>query len=994
MNFDNLHKSIQEHRQKAATFYKVDLHIHSFDSDDYPKLGDKKKSATSLLPEDSEEKPQHFIEFAKKIENLRLIAITDHNRSRVSTEIAKLSDTQMRALPGMEVTLETIFFSDAKIHILAIFPEGMVSEDIEKIFPIDSGIPNYEERDKDTTAKMSVRDFVGNVHNVGGICIAGHVNSNSGVRAFFRDNNVQQLQLRIKIEKLKGIQAGRGLTLLQEEELSFLEDKVIETEDDMQNRYLEFLSKHDFHAVEVQKPSDRQYYSGVHTDALGIKPISCVLGSDAHNLQDIGLENSTTYIKMQSPCFHDLSRALRDPGTRIRYDDSVFCARTPRVLGIKYGGGFFKEQTIGFSDNLSCLIGGRGSGKSETIEALRYLFEHELSNLTDEKKGDIRNRHNHTLGNTAVEVLYQDQNDELFVLRRDYGTSKTECFDIDGNKRSEINVAAASNLDVKVYGWGEIEGLARDKMEQLRLIDGFLSNNLELEEPINDALRALRANTQSILALVKDVEDLLPKIVELPSKTVKLELLSTPKIKAIFADYDRNEKTKSAVDSFSGTIADIQKLMLNSDAEHSSYDLEELITEGISSISKKIDKHEWAGEFQASIEKKANKIQSTYKFLISELAQLEAFISSRIVFLNKEKERIESDLAEKIEDNEKEDLRSIVNRRRELLTEVARLQSIEQEINTKQEKIDKFFDTRNTVLLPSLEEARKTLSEIRTRKIEEINEQLMQLSGAIKVSIQIEPQKYTEAFRIKLGAPDDNAPDGILKNVGLLYIANNYAEHYADRFSPSDFVQVILNPGDYSSLQISVDEDGISKEVVDLEKAEKIAKHLSPYRENDDGRYFDESKLAQLLELEHLEINDLPIIKLDGKPIENLSPGQRCSTLIPIILLESTSPLIIDQPEDNLDNRLVFDLVVDILRSLKQKRQIIVATHNPNIPVSGDAEQIIVFESESRLECDISCQGSIDDDMVIRKIKAIMEGSEDAFRIRAEKYGYEISPSH
>lgn len=66
-------------------------------------------------------------------------------------------------------------------------------------------------------------------------------------------------------------------------------------------------------------------------------------------------------------------------------------------------------------------------------------------------------------------------------------------------------------------------------------------------------------------------------------------------------------------------------------------------------------------------------------------------------------------------------------------------------------------------------------------------------------------------------------------------------------------------------------------------------------------------------------------------------------------------------------------------------------TEPKHIPVSGDAEQIIVFETSSKKDCDVACQGSIDDETVIEKIKAIMEGSEDAFRIRAEKYGYQLS---
>ena len=63
--------------------------------------------------------------------------------------------------------------------------------------------------------------------------------------------------------------------------------------------------------------------------------------------------------------------------------------------------------------------------------------------------------------------------------------------------------------------------------------------------------------------------------------------------------------------------------------------------------------------------------------------------------------------------------------------------------------------------------------------------------------------------------------------------------------------------------------------------------------------------------------------------------------MLPLIVLSETTPLVIDQPEDNLDNRLVGEVIAGILASLKERRQVIAATHNPNIVVSGDAEQVI-----------------------------------------------------
>ena len=90
----------------------------------------------------------------------------------------------------------------------------------------------------------------------------------------------------------------------------------------------------------------------------------------------------------------------------------------------------------------------------------------------------------------------------------------------------------------------------------------------------------------------------------------------------------------------------------------------------------------------------------------------------------------------------------------------------------------------------------------------------------------------------------------------------------------------------------------------------------------------------------------------------------------------------IDQPEDNLDNRLVSRAVFKILGKLKETRQIILATHNPNILVSGDAEQVIVLKNDGNIE-DF---GSIDKPSIVSNIVELMEGGREAFLRRQTKY--------
>ena len=102
--------------------------------------------------------------------------------------------------------------------------------------------------------------------------------------------------------------------------------------------------------------------------------------------------------------------------------------------------------------------------------------------------------------------------------------------------------------------------------------------------------------------------------------------------------------------------------------------------------------------------------------------------------------------------------------------------------------------------------------------------------------------------------------------------------------------------------------------------------------------------------------------------------------MLPLVALSETAPLIIDQPEDNLDNRMIGETLTKILADLKERRQIIVTTHNPNIVVGGDAEQVVVLEPIGVHEAQVETTGSIDDSVIIENVVAIMEGGREAFR--------------
>ncbi len=155
------------------------------------------------------------------------------------------------------------------------------------------------------------------------------------------------------------------------------------------------------------------------------------------------------------------------------------------------------------------------------------------------------------------------------------------------------------------------------------------------------------------------------------------------------------------------------------------------------------------------------------------------------------------------------------------------------------------------------------------------------------------------------------------------------------------------------------------------------------------------SRLDASLQLDEIVFDDLPEIRLNDRPSDTkslprplgeLSPGQRCSAILPIILLTGSSPLLIDQPEDNLDNRLIRQVIVNILASMKLRRQVIVATHNPNLPVLGDAEQAIILRAVRERGCELETSGNLDSSKVVNYITDIMEGGREAFQYRQSIY--------
>lgn len=208
-----------------------------------------------------------------------------------------------------------------------------------------------------------------------------------------------------------------------------------------------------------------------------------------------------------------------------------------------------------------------------------------------------------------------------------------------------------------------------------------------------------------------------------------------------------------------------------------------------------------------------------------------------------------------------------------------------------------------------------------------------------------------------------------LRGSGMRY--NELVPRITSTFSPDEFAAIIQNK-DQAKLS----------EVTEIgpERASALINVLH----NSDEIFLIESLYCNDLPQFLLRIDEGALTSENYKKAEDLSMGQRCTTVLPIVFAVSNNPLFIDQPEDNLDNKYISDRIHEIIRKQKASRQLIFITHNPNIPVLGDAESnLFLFYKDKKSKIDMI--GNVNE--VKGRIMGLLEGGAVAFQKRKELYG-------
>ncbi len=681
------------------------------------------------------------------------------------------------------------------------------------------------------------------------------------------------------------------------------------------------------------------------------KAIGVINAKDVDTPEVLRNPKASCYIKMTNPGFDAFKVAFKDPDSRIRLHNQMKEVQYSCIEKAKFSGGYLDGIELDLSSHLNAVIGGRGTGKSTLIECIRYVLDIKPKGKEAEKQHEQIIKENLGKENARVEItlLSAQQNGKRYKVIRRYGELPRVIDDKDNESAMHPRDLLPS---VEVYGQNEIYELAKDNTAILSVLERFMpKDDTQYDEEIKKTQESLRKNAGELERVYnrKDtIEEDVNKLPKLEEQRKDFQTLGIEeKLKII--PFLENERTLEA--KIGEELAGVEDSLIG-------------LTDSVDGMDflkdEKLDKlphkalfekaHTTLVEWKKKVESAAAVLNKEFATINQALADTRKDITEAI-----EKEEVEVEKQfNTIPSVSGKTGKQIGVEYRKLLQQIERIKPLSGEIGTLSETGKKHLQTRRNFL--------GNLADLRFKRTDELKKVSKKISKKLKgkVLIEVVPEKNRENLKNFLGK---------LSGIGPKKLA-------------------WVDEADNLTISALVDAIRADKEKVKALRwgiTDMVAEALCSL------------SLSDKLSLEEIDLQDRITIKLNVahggnenfRPLEKLSTGQQCTAILHLLLLENMEPLIMDQPEDNLDNAFIAERIVQELRLAKTKRQFIFATHNANIPVFGDAEWIGVFEASSdKAELEPEFQGSIDVPVIRDSVANILEGGKAAFIQRKEKYGF------
>ncbi|MFA5432198.1 MAG: histidinol-phosphatase [Candidatus Paceibacterota bacterium] len=685
----------------------------------------------------------------------------------------------------------------------------------------------------------------------------------------------------------------------------------------------DFVKQESFNRVlAVQKSANLENYNKLCLWLNRKSKIACIEGSDnAHGGIDAIGKGKVTYIKIGDFNFEALTFALTDSEYRVSPKDKPEI-KNSFIKSILFEGGLLEGTKIDFSPELNNLIGIRGSGKSSLLEVLRYVLGISLPvNAADPDYKNSLVTRSMGSGGKAIVTIVNKQNEE-YRIEKLYGQKE----DIYKNNILQPGISIdATGFNSPIY-FGQKDLSNKGKDFEGDLIQRLIGTRLK---SVQVKIEQKKREVENIISELKKLQNLkdLKKETEAQIQNSKHQL-------NFFKEKGVEDKLKQQTlfDS------DISKLVQN----------ESTVRSYLSELASVISNHDYFFQ-QEILGSEINKeLFEEAKTIIQELKiefeKLKTIQKNSILSQQKIKEVIAK-----------------INTKKEGLKE--EFAKIKREINTDTINPDNFLNLNRQIetallKLKEIEKSEKRRSDLQTSLLERLteldnlwleeynvlNKEVKRINEAeSKISIEVEFKGRRDKLTDKMKQ--------VFRGTGIRETA--YQEIEANY---KDFIQVYR---DSSKLNDILNEN----HVVDFK------------------RRFSEN----LEDLLTFKVENKIVIQYNGKSLDKHSLGQRASALILFLLAQRENDvLIIDQPEDDLDNQTIYDEVIKELKKIKGNMQFIFATHNANIPVLGDSEKVVSCSYDEKKITVHS--GTIDNHQTQRFIVDIMEGGDEAFNRRKNIY--------
>jgi len=649
-------------------------------------------------------------------------------------------------------------------------------------------------------------------------------------------------------------------------------------------------------------------------------------GCDAKCIEDIG-QGKVCYLKLGELSFEAVKFALSSPDARVAFEPPKHQASF--IRSIHFDGGILEGQTLHFSSELNTLIGIRGSGKSSILEAIRYVLDisrGEKAQDTKYKDELIR----HTLGSggkvtlTACDVYGQE-----FTISRIFRELPNVY--LDGKLQPGVSIRETVLRRPIYFGQKDLsstgEGFETDLVEKL----------------VGEKLRAQRDEIEAQRQHVRDAAKRWLKL----SDTVELKRDYEAQLKDAnfrlnkFEEYGVADKLQKRL-GFQQDASALARMKERADsfvialgqlvAEH-----EDELRNATSHVSKQNPEFfaAYYAEFSnlvAKIEQLKTIEQEARAITVRLNAKQGEFEGAR-THLQEEFAQVERQLAQELKQSGMN-----VIQPDDFLTQQQRKTKAEQMLDA----------------LAKQESQQSSVRDSLFTEIDKLNELWLREFNTIKVELDRVNSGHT-ALQID-------------------------ADFKGDKEAAIDFMQQLFKGSNIRETTLrAVMEDYTDFGGLLRALPQAMAKAGST------PEIFEKTFMQSLTELVTWQVPNRFVIRYRGKELKHHSLGQRASALLLYVLSQRQNDvIIIDQPEDDLDNQTIYDDVIKLLREMKPHAQFIFATHNANFPVLGDAEQVHACEYQDEKVAVQS--GSIDARPVQDAIINIMEGGQEAFSRRKEVY--------